>query len=71
MFAPCPNSVIEAINHGIPVIGYKQGSMKEIIPDNNGILLNVSNKLFSLKYLSVIPNITAYGRDFTNILLSS
>ena len=27
MFPACPNSVIEAINHGIPVIGYKQGSM--------------------------------------------
>ena len=45
MKAPCPNSVIEAINHGIPVIGYKQGSMREIIKKNQGELLKVDNDL--------------------------
>ena len=44
MYPACPNSVIEAINHGIPVIGYNQGSMREIIKNKYGKLLNVDNK---------------------------
>ena len=63
MFAPCPNSVIEAINHGIPVIGYKQGSMKEIIPDNNGILLNVSNKL-TVNKLELYQSISKINKNY-------
>ena len=43
MNAPCPNSVIEALNHGIPVIGYNQGSMREIVKKNYGCLINVSS----------------------------
>lgn len=39
----CPNSVIEAINHGLPVIGYNTGSIHEIIQDA-GIVLPLSIK---------------------------
>lgn len=45
MNAACPNSVIEALNHGIPVIGYNMGSMKEIVSKENGVLINVDDKL--------------------------
>lgn len=49
MHAPCPNSVIEAINYGVPVIGYNQGSMKEIISTHHGILINTDKNFYYKK----------------------
>ena len=37
----CPNSVIEALNFGIPVLGYNSGSMSEIIDDKIGRLIEI------------------------------
>ena len=45
MYAPCPNSVIEALNSGIPVIGYNLGAMNEIVDEKYGRLINVNSKL--------------------------
>ena len=66
MYPACPNSVIEAINHGIPVIGYNQGSMKEIIKKEHGKLLNVdSNFNFSKsKLLQAIEQINVNYKKF-------
>lgn len=33
---PCPNSVIEALACGTPVIGYDTGALKELVPDSAG-----------------------------------
>ena len=35
---PCPNSVIEALASGVPVVGYNSGSLKELV-GNAGIIL--------------------------------
>lgn len=66
MYPACPNSVIEAINHGIPVIGYNQGSMREIIKNEHGKLLNVdSNFNFSKsKLLQAIEQINVNYKKY-------
>ena len=43
MKTACPNSVIEALNHGIPVLGYESGSMREIVDEKFGKLIKVDN----------------------------
>lgn len=35
----CPNSVIEALASGIPVIGFDSGSLRELVPDDAGIII--------------------------------
>ena len=73
MFAPCPNSVIEALNYGIPVIGYDQGSMRELLKKNQGKLLKVSkdfdfNKKELFKYIDLInKNYKNYNSNLKKI----
>ena len=73
MFAPCPNSVIEALNHGIPIVGYDQGSMREIVRTNHGSLIKVSknfsfNKSVLLKKIDRISkNYRKYNYNLKNI----
>jgi glycosyltransferase involved in cell wall biosynthesis len=43
---PCPNSVIEAISCGLPVVGFDSGSMRELLPFGIDLLAWVSNDLF-------------------------
>ncbi len=43
---PCPNSVLEAISTGLPVVGYDSGSMKELCFFNSDLLAYVSNDVF-------------------------
>lgn len=42
----CPNSVIEAISCGIPVIGFKTGAMEELLYFNKELLAEVSDDIF-------------------------
>ena len=37
--AACPNSVIEALASGAPVIGFDTGSLRELVPDTAGVLV--------------------------------
>ena len=66
MYPACPNSVIEAINHGIPVIGYDQGSMREIIKNKHGKLLKVDKNLNfrKLKLKNAITEISQNYKKF-------
>ncbi len=66
MYPACPNSVIEAINHGIPVIGYDQGSMREIIKNKHGKLLKVDKNLNfrKLKLKNAIEEISQNYKKF-------
>lgn len=43
---PCPNSVLEAIATGLPVVGYDSGSMKELLYFSKELLADVSSDTF-------------------------
>lgn len=42
----CPNSVIEAISTGLPVVSFNSGSIHELLDFNKDLLANVSKDLF-------------------------
>ena len=69
MFAPCPNSVIESINNGIPVIGYDQGSMRELIKSRQGKLLKVNSDL-NFDQKKMISYINTINRDYKSYNLN-
>lgn len=70
MFAPCPNSVIEAINNGIPVIGYNSGSMRELINEKQGELVNINKDLVldEKNLLECIEKINKKYKDYNRSL---
>lgn len=43
---PCPNSIIEAVSCGIPVVGFDSGSMSELLFFSKDLLAPVSDKIF-------------------------
>ena len=43
---PCPNSVIEAISSGLPVVGFDSGSMSELLPFSRDLLAAAGNRTF-------------------------
>lgn len=45
---PCPNSVIEAISCGLPIVGYDSGSMSELCFFNSELLAYVSDDVFQV-----------------------
>lgn len=51
---PCPNSVLEAIASGLPVVGFKSGAMKELLFFAEDLLADVSPELFQ-RYESFDP----------------
>mgnify|MGYP001307964932 CR=1 FL=1 len=51
---PCPNSVLEAIASGLPVVGFKSGAMKELLFFAEDLLADVSSDLFQ-RYESFDP----------------
>lgn len=59
----CPNSVIEALNFGIPVLGYKSGSMEEIVNQEFGRLINI-NKKFEIDPKEVVSKIDFINKNY-------
>jgi len=43
---PCPNSVLEAIASGLPVVGFNSGSMSELLNFSPNLLAEVSKDVF-------------------------
>ena len=46
---PCPNSVIEAMSKGLPIISYDTGSMKELIGEGSGLLIPYGSNPWKLE----------------------
>lgn len=44
LYPACPNSILEALASGIPVIGFKTGSSEEIITRDVGIVIDFNKK---------------------------
>ncbi len=51
--SPCPNSVIEALSCGLPVLYSNSGGVPELVGDNCGVSLEVKNSF----EISLCPNI--------------
>lgn len=54
MNPPCPNSVLEAVASGLPVVGFESGSMPELLHFNKELLAHVSDEIFQ-KYEDFDP----------------
>lgn len=55
---PCPNSVIEALASGLPVVGFDTGSLRELVPSNAGMIVPYSGNPWELDLpdISVMVN---------------
>ncbi len=49
----CPNTVIEALNCGIPVVAFDTGALKEIVSMDSGILVPYGSNPWKLEYPDV------------------
>jgi len=67
---PCPNSVIEAVSCGLPVVGFDSGSMSELLFFSKELLAPVSNDLFQryedFDYKKLSEKICQCVNDYTN-----
>jgi glycosyltransferase involved in cell wall biosynthesis len=56
---PCPNSVIEALACGLPVIGFDSGSLKELVTDDTGRIVPYGANSWKLE----TPDISALAAE--------
>jgi glycosyltransferase involved in cell wall biosynthesis len=63
---PCPNSAIEALSSGLPVVGFNTGSLKEIVGNNAGILPNYPGNPWKLDPPETAELAVAIQRVFDN-----
>ncbi|MEN9563745.1 MAG: hypothetical protein RIR73_1989 [Chloroflexota bacterium] len=61
---PCPNSVIEALACGVPVIGFDSGSLKELVTDDAGCVVPYGANPWKLE----TPNIEALASSAGEVL---
>ena len=61
---PCPNSVIEALACGLPVVGFDTGSLAELVPGNAGRLASYGADQWKLRP----PDIPALAEAATDVL---
>ncbi|MBN8581535.1 MAG: glycosyltransferase family 4 protein [Anaerolineae bacterium] len=61
---PCPNSVIEALACGLPVIGFDSGSLKELVTDDVGCIVPYGSNPWKLE----TPNIDALASSAGEVL---
>lgn len=61
---PCPNSVIEALACGLPVIGFETGSLSELVQGNAGRLVPYGTNPWRLQ----TPDIPALAEAATEVL---
>ena len=61
---PCPNSVIEALACGLPVIGFDSGSLKELVTDDAGCIVPYGANPWKLE----TPDIDALASSAGDVL---
>jgi len=61
---PCPNSVIEALACGLPVIGFDSGSLKELVTEDAGVVVPYGANPWKLE----TPNIEALASSAGEVL---
>lgn len=66
---PCPNSVLEAISCGLPVVGFDSGSMAELLFFSRDLLAEVSADLFQeykdFNYMKLHEKILLAVKNYT------
>lgn len=62
--AACPNTVIEALASGIPVIGYDTGALKELVPQDAGEIVPYGGDPWNLDFPDVESLIRAAKKVF-------
>ena len=61
---PCPNSVIELLACGLPVIGFDSGSLKELVTDDAGCIVPYGSNPWKLE----TPDISTLAISAENVL---
>ena len=61
---PCPNSVIEALACGLPVVGFNSGSIKELVSDDAGCIVPYGANPWKLE----TPDIAALAESTVEVL---
>jgi glycosyltransferase involved in cell wall biosynthesis len=62
--AACPNSVIEAMSCGLPVVGFDTGALKELVVGVSGRVVDYGGNVWNLDH----PDIAALARSAMEIL---
>lgn len=62
---PCPNSVIEALACGLPVVGFDSGSLKELVSEESGRVVPYGSNPWKLE----TPHIAALADSAEEVLL--
>jgi glycosyltransferase involved in cell wall biosynthesis len=63
---PCPNSVIEALACGLPVIGFDSGSLKELVTDDAGCVVPYGSNPWKLETPDISVLADSAGKIFEN-----
>jgi glycosyltransferase involved in cell wall biosynthesis len=61
---PCPNSVIEALASGIPIVGFDSGALRELVPEGAGIIIPYGGDPWKLE----VPNVSALPEAIDKVL---
>jgi glycosyltransferase involved in cell wall biosynthesis len=61
---PCPNSVIEALACGLPVIGFDSGALKELVSEDAGCIIPYGANPWKLE----TPDISALAQSAGQVL---
>ena len=65
--AACPNSVIEAMACGLPVVGYDTGGLRELVPASIGGLVDYGSNPWKLEIPHIVSLIAATRKVASNL----
>jgi glycosyltransferase involved in cell wall biosynthesis len=63
---PCPNSVIEAMAVGLPVLGYDTGALAELVQPGEGGVLPFTGDVWKLETPTNLEELGEYGQSIAN-----